>query len=54
MAVVLWLIADLVGLVSLGPNVPTEPAADIAHLFALPSGWMLGWLWLRSERATST
>ena len=52
-AVVLWLIADLAGLVALGPRVPAETAADIAHLIALPAGWLLGWWWVRTERTVS-
>lgn len=43
--VVAWLGADLAGVVAIGGALPQELSADLAHLIAFPSGWIVGAVW---------
>ena len=40
LALLAWLCADLLGWISIGPDLRQEPAADFAHLVAFVSAWL--------------
>lgn len=50
LGVLAWLLLTLTGVIRLGPELPQSLSADLVHLAAFPSGWVVGRIWRQDDR----